>query len=63
MHYASAAAIVAGRSVNGNVNAMVVPGSGLVKLQAEEEAWVEHGPLDGAPFEPWAHQPAGAGAP
>jgi 3-isopropylmalate/(R)-2-methylmalate dehydratase large subunit len=33
----AAAAIVQGRSVADTVNAMVVPGSGLVKLQAEEE--------------------------
>ena len=33
----AAAKIVEGRHVNGNVNAMVVPGSGLVKEQAEEE--------------------------
>ncbi len=32
-----AAGIVAGRKVHGSVGAMVVPGSGLVKLQAEEE--------------------------
>ncbi|MDI4666627.1 3-isopropylmalate dehydratase large subunit [Xanthobacter autotrophicus] len=32
-----AAAIVAGHKVNANVNAMVVPGSGLVKEQAEAE--------------------------
>ncbi|ABS66429.1 3-isopropylmalate dehydratase, large subunit [Xanthobacter versatilis] len=32
-----AAAIVAGHTVNANVNAMVVPGSGLVKEQAEAE--------------------------
>ncbi|MGU3496028.1 3-isopropylmalate dehydratase large subunit [Xanthobacteraceae bacterium A53D] len=32
-----AAAIVAGHKVNANVNAMVVPGSGLVKAQAEAE--------------------------
>ncbi|MDJ1159711.1 3-isopropylmalate dehydratase large subunit [Chelatococcus sp. SYSU_G07232] len=31
------AKIVAGKSVNANVNAMIVPGSGLVKLQAEAE--------------------------
>jgi 3-isopropylmalate/(R)-2-methylmalate dehydratase large subunit len=31
------AKIVAGHSVNGNVNAMIVPGSGLVKEQAEAE--------------------------
>ena len=28
---------VAGKTVNGNVNAMIVPGSGLVKEQAEAE--------------------------
>lgn len=33
----AAARIVEGRSVAGSVSAMVVPGSGLVKLQAEEE--------------------------
>jgi 3-isopropylmalate/(R)-2-methylmalate dehydratase large subunit len=33
----AAAKIVEGRTVNGNVNAMVVPGSGLVKAQAEAE--------------------------
>ena len=33
----AAAAIVEGRTVNANVNAMVVPGSGLVKAQAEAE--------------------------
>ena len=32
-----AAAMVAGQKVNANVKAMVVPGSGLVKLQAEAE--------------------------
>ena len=32
-----AAKLVEGRTVNGRVSAMVVPGSGLVKLQAEEE--------------------------
>jgi 3-isopropylmalate/(R)-2-methylmalate dehydratase large subunit len=31
------ARIVEGRTVNGNVNAMIVPGSGLVKMQAEAE--------------------------
>jgi 3-isopropylmalate/(R)-2-methylmalate dehydratase large subunit len=31
------ARVVDGKSVNGNVNAMIVPGSGLVKEQAEEE--------------------------
>jgi 3-isopropylmalate/(R)-2-methylmalate dehydratase large subunit len=31
------AKIVAGKAVNGHVNAMIVPGSGLVKLQAEAE--------------------------
>jgi 3-isopropylmalate/(R)-2-methylmalate dehydratase large subunit len=31
------AKIVAGKTVNANVNAMIVPGSGLVKLQAEAE--------------------------
>ncbi len=31
------AKIVAGRTVNANVNAMIVPGSGLVKAQAEAE--------------------------
>jgi len=31
------AAVLEGRSVHPDVNAMVVPGSGLVKLQAEEE--------------------------
>jgi len=31
------AKIVEGRHVNENLNAMIVPGSGLVKLQAEEE--------------------------
>ncbi len=33
----AAAKIVDGRTVNGNVNAMIVPGSGLVKEQAEAE--------------------------
>ncbi len=33
----AAAKVVEGRTVNGNVNAMVVPGSGLVKEQAEAE--------------------------
>jgi 3-isopropylmalate/(R)-2-methylmalate dehydratase large subunit len=33
----AAAAIVEGRTVNANVNAMVVPGSGLVKAEAEAE--------------------------
>ena len=33
----AAAAVIRGRSVAESVNAMVVPGSGLVKLQAEEE--------------------------
>ncbi len=33
----AAAKVVAGKTVNGNVNAMVVPGSGLVKEQAEAE--------------------------
>ena len=33
----AAAAIVAGKHVHANVQAMIVPGSGLVKLQAEEE--------------------------
>ncbi|MEH2511321.1 3-isopropylmalate/(R)-2-methylmalate dehydratase large subunit [Nitrobacteraceae bacterium AZCC 1564] len=33
----AAAKIVAGHTVNGNVNAMIVPGSGLVKEQAEAE--------------------------
>jgi 3-isopropylmalate/(R)-2-methylmalate dehydratase large subunit len=33
----AAAKVVAGRHVNGNLNAMVVPGSGLVKEQAEAE--------------------------
>jgi len=33
----AAAKIAEGRSVNGNVNAMIVPGSGLVKAQAEAE--------------------------
>jgi len=33
----AAAKIVEGRAVNGNVSAMVVPGSGLVKAQAEAE--------------------------
>jgi 3-isopropylmalate/(R)-2-methylmalate dehydratase large subunit len=31
------ARVVNGKSVNGNVNAMIVPGSGLVKAQAEAE--------------------------
>jgi 3-isopropylmalate/(R)-2-methylmalate dehydratase large subunit len=31
------AKVVAGKTVNGNVNAMIVPGSGLVKEQAEAE--------------------------
>ena len=33
----AAAKVVAGHTVNGNLNAMVVPGSGLVKEQAEAE--------------------------
>jgi len=33
----AAAAVLEGKSVHPDVNAMVVPGSGLVKLQAEEE--------------------------
>ncbi len=33
----AAAAVVEGRHVNENVNALVVPGSGLVKAQAEAE--------------------------
>ena len=33
----AAAKVVDGRTVNGNVNAMIVPGSGLVKEQAEAE--------------------------
>ena len=33
----AAAKVVEGRHVNGNLNAMVVPGSGLVKEQAEAE--------------------------
>ncbi|HEX4413257.1 MAG TPA: 3-isopropylmalate dehydratase large subunit, partial [Lacipirellulaceae bacterium] len=33
----AAAAVIGGRKVAGHVNAMVVPGSGLVKLQAEKE--------------------------
>ena len=33
----AAAAVAKGRKVSGHVNAMVVPGSGLVKKQAEEE--------------------------
>jgi 3-isopropylmalate/(R)-2-methylmalate dehydratase large subunit len=33
----AAAAVVAGKKVHANVQAMIVPGSGLVKLQAEEE--------------------------
>ncbi|MDQ0468230.1 3-isopropylmalate dehydratase large subunit [Labrys wisconsinensis] len=33
----AAALVVAGKTVNPNVNAMIVPGSGLVKLQAEAE--------------------------
>ncbi len=33
----AAASIVVGKTVNGNVNALVVPGSGLVKAQAESE--------------------------
>jgi 3-isopropylmalate/(R)-2-methylmalate dehydratase large subunit len=33
----AAAEVVAGHTVNGNVNAMIVPGSGLVKEQAEAE--------------------------
>jgi 3-isopropylmalate/(R)-2-methylmalate dehydratase large subunit len=33
----AAAKIVEGKTVNGNVNAMIVPGSGLVKAQAEAE--------------------------
>src|SRR6202000_2781115 len=31
------AGIVAGHTVNANINAMIVPGSGLVKMQAEAE--------------------------
>jgi len=33
----AAAKVVAGKTVNGNLNAMIVPGSGLVKEQAEAE--------------------------
>src|SRR5262249_35221165 len=33
----AAASVVAGKTVNGHVNAMIVPGSGLVKEQAEAE--------------------------
>ncbi len=33
----AAAKVVEGKTVNGNVNAMIVPGSGLVKAQAEAE--------------------------
>ena len=33
----AAAGVVAGKTVNGRVNAMIVPGSGLVKEQAEAE--------------------------
>ena len=33
----AAAAIVAGRTIDTSIHAMVVPGSGLVKMQAEEE--------------------------
>jgi 3-isopropylmalate/(R)-2-methylmalate dehydratase large subunit len=33
----AAAGVIAGKTVNGHVNAMVVPGSGLVKEQAEAE--------------------------
>ena len=33
----AAAAVLEGKSVHPDVNAMVVPGSGLVKLQAEDE--------------------------
>ena len=33
----AAAKVVDGKTVNGNVNAMIVPGSGLVKAQAEAE--------------------------
>ena len=33
----AAAAIVDGKTIDSNIHAMVVPGSGLVKLQAEEE--------------------------
>jgi len=33
----AAAKVVEGKTVNGNVNAMIVPGSGLVKIQAEAE--------------------------
>src|SRR5262249_19004737 len=33
----AAAKMVEGKTVNGNVNAMIVPGSGLVKAQAEAE--------------------------
>jgi 3-isopropylmalate/(R)-2-methylmalate dehydratase large subunit len=33
----AAAKVVDGKTVNGNVNAMIVPGSGLVKAQAELE--------------------------
>ncbi len=33
----SAAKVVAGKTVNASVNAMIVPGSGLVKEQAEAE--------------------------
>ncbi len=33
----AAAKVIAGKTVNGNVNAMIVPGSGIVKEQAEAE--------------------------
>jgi 3-isopropylmalate/(R)-2-methylmalate dehydratase large subunit len=33
----AAAKVVAGKTVNGNLNAMIVPGSGIVKEQAEAE--------------------------
>src|SRR5258708_16322168 len=33
----AAAKVVEGKTVNGNLNAMIVPGSGIVKEQAEAE--------------------------
>ena len=34
----TAASLVAGKTVNGNVNAMIVPGSGIVK---EHDGWID----------------------
>ena len=50
----AAAAIVNGRTVASHVDAMIVPGSGLVKIQAEAE---------GLDFQPQFREPAGTGRP